>query len=81
MAAPKHESCPECGTTFRAGRLACPECGSDYRTGWKESQEIDYQSVELPDAWPPDEPARRRGWMYVVVLLTVLGMVLWALWW
>ncbi|MCA8941168.1 MAG: hypothetical protein KDB80_01295 [Planctomycetes bacterium] len=41
--------CPHCGAIFRRGRLACPECGSDAETGWRDSEDIDYLSVELPD--------------------------------
>ena len=49
--------CPHCGASFPRGRLACPECGSDESTGWKSQEEIDYESVEIPDHWP-EEPVR-----------------------
>ena len=43
------EECPNCGATFRAGRLACPECGSDAETGWRGAEDLDYLAVEIPD--------------------------------
>ncbi|MEC7726130.1 MAG: hypothetical protein VYD05_11485, partial [Planctomycetota bacterium] len=33
----------------------CRECGSDASTGWKSSDEIDYQSIEIPDGYGPDD--------------------------
>ncbi len=57
--------CPHCGATFREGRLSCPECGSDAQTGWKSQEEIDYQSVELPewDDEPEWTPLGARAWI------------------
>ena len=57
--------CPNCGASFPEGRLSCPECGSDAQTGWKSREEIDYQSVELPEwdedpRWTPEGP---RAWI------------------
>jgi len=57
--------CPHCGATFPEGRLSCPECGSDSETGWKSQEEIDYQSVELPEwdeepRWTPEGP---KAWV------------------
>lgn len=59
----RHEECPHCGETFPAGRLACPACGSDARTGWKDAEEIDYASVDLPEADDTSRTANtlRRG--------------------
>ena len=69
----------ECGTEFRAGRLACPECGSDAETGWKSSEEIDYQSVELPDdEWVDPDSVPRSGagtWFLVAAILALIGML------
>lgn len=46
--------CPTCGGRFAAGRPACPHCGSDASTGWKSGDEIDYQSLDVPDAFDDD---------------------------
>ncbi len=72
--------CPNCGAMFRAGRLACPECGSDAETGWKDAEEIDYMSVEIPDTWE-EEPASRRPpvWFLVAALAAIAGMLAFAL--
>lgn len=72
----RFDDCPNCGARFRRGRLACPECGSDATTGWQEAEEIDYQSIEIPEAWGEETaPAKRRTWLVVVVVLTVLGLL------
>ena len=70
--------CPHCGAQVREGRLACPECGSDADTGWQSSEEIDYQSVELPED-TPTAPGRPSHWVKLVGLLIVLAFVLWIL--
>ncbi len=70
--------CPHCGAQFPAGRLACPECGSDAETGWKDAEEIDYQSIELPDDEAPREPRSRVGW-WIAFALALLGMLAFAL--
>ena len=70
------EECPNCGARFRRGRAACPECGSDAETGWQDAEEIDYQSIEIPEAWDAEPAApRRRHWLVVIVVLTVLALV------
>lgn len=82
-ARPRLETCPHCGASFRAGRPACPECGSDAETGWRPAEEIDYQSVELPEdgaAWSPDGPApsARPGsasWLVALLLVAVLAVL------
>ena len=74
-------ACPQCGTEVRAGRLACPECGSDARTGWQEQEEIDYQSVDVPDGYaePHRLPRRRSLWPTLVVVLLALALLLLAM--
>ena len=75
------EECPHCGTVFRAGRLACPECGSDANTGWKSADEIEYQSVEIPDYYD-ESPAKPSGWiprwLFVAVAVLVVLSFLFA---
>ncbi len=76
MARKKTDFCPECGAEFPHGRLACPECGSDAETGWKNEGEIQYQSIEIPDAWPPEPPPQRRiPWGLVAAVLALIGML------
>lgn len=80
-------TCPNCGESFPAGRLACPECGSDAETGWKDQEEIDYESVELPEP-EGDHEARAEGTRLfsprvvavvaiVVLIVLVLGLARW----
>ena len=72
----KVDFCPECGARFPHGRLACPECGSDAETGWKDEEEIQYQSIDIPDAWPPEPPVQRGvRWQVVAAVLALLGML------
>lgn len=75
------EECPNCGARFKRGRLACPECGSDAATGWRSSEDLDYESVEIPDFW--DEAAmgsrRRSPRWWIAILLALLGMLAFAL--
>jgi hypothetical protein len=75
-------SCPECGTEFPAGRLACPECGSDAQTGWKDEEEIQYQSVELPEK-EGSEHVRLRGprvrYLTLALILAILGVLVFIL--
>ena len=70
--------CPNCGHTFPADRLSCPECGSDAETGWKPPDEIEYQSVELPER--DEEPREKNNAAATVrvglVLLLILVLVL-----
>ncbi len=77
--------CPNCGAEFPAGRLACPECGSDAETGWRDAEEIEDRSTEIPDAWPPDDgsptPGRRAFPWFVAAALALLAAVVLALIW
>jgi hypothetical protein len=71
------EECPNCGAIFRRGRLACPECGSDAQTGWQDAEEIDYQSIELPDCDPPAAaPPARRRWLALIAALVAAALLL-----
>lgn len=75
MSAPESGfDCPQCGAFVRRGRASCPECGSDERTGWQEADEIDYQSLELPDE--PAAPAPRSTVHRIVLVLVVVALVL-----
>lgn len=73
------ETCPNCGTRFKADRLACPECGSDANTGWRDADEIDYQSVEIPDTyeeWANAGQDRRPLWPRIVAAVVIVAFVL-----
>ncbi len=69
------EACPHCGGIVRRGADFCPHCGSDSATGWADAEEIDYQSVEIPDFLDDEEaPAGSRiSWKAV---LFGLGLIL-----
>ena len=81
--------CPHCGAPVKSTARACRECGSDLKTGWQSEDEIDYQSIELPDALGDelDEargPGATRGdrpkvWMVVVTIVLVVAMAYWAM--
>lgn len=79
--------CPNCGADVPVGRKACPACGSDEQTGWQSGEEIEYRGLDLPQGYAidPEHPGsvveRRRPGLVVVllVLLTVVGLALWAL--
>ena len=74
------DTCPHCGASFRKGRPACPECGSDAATGWRDAEEIDYRSVEIPDTYEElvgdTRPSRSSFWTLLIVLLMVAGLLL-----
>ena len=79
---PRHAifECPHCGADVPAGASVCRECGSDASTGWQSGEEIDYQSLELPDDDEPatrSERAQRSRWYAVVALLAVAALVAW----
>ena len=65
-----------------ANARACRECGSDASTGWKDGDEIDYQSVEIPDGYGGefDAKAPRAAWRkhgaVAVLLLCALALLL-----
>jgi hypothetical protein len=74
-----HDECPHCGARFRRGRPACPECGSDARTGWAAQEEIDYQSVEIPDFWDEATHGPRRPgrlWLCAALLALVAAVAM-----
>lgn len=72
--------CPHCGAMFHSGRLACPECGSDAETGWQHSEEIDYMSVEIPDAMPAKSVnTLPRSLIVFAALATAIAMLILAL--
>ncbi|MBK8096668.1 MAG: hypothetical protein IPK26_06145 [Planctomycetes bacterium] len=76
---PEFFDCPNCGEPVKVGSAACRECGSDARTGWQSGEEVDYQSVDVPDGWGPDDEAPTSGganpWRWRIVAL-VLAIVL-----
>lgn len=82
---PAEETCPQCGETFPSGRAACPHCGSDAQTGWKSAEEVDYQAVDVPDAFDDEDHAaavadlpggRAAFWRSRKGRLAVVGIVL-----
>ncbi len=80
--------CPNCGAEVDATARACRECGSDANTGWKDAEEIDYQSVEIPDGYGGEHDAnapraawRRWGAGIVLVLCALLLLLATLLRW
>ena len=87
--------CPNCGAEVVVGKKVCRECGSDASTGWQSSEEIDYQSIDIPDGYGPDgfgphgggqgaagrelPPASQARWVTVVAIVLVAAMVAWTL--
>lgn len=73
----EHFDCPNCGAEVPVGARVCRECGSDDRTGWQSSEEIDYQSLELPeDSGGP--PRHGVSWRWVLAALLLVAFTLWA---
>jgi len=83
-AQPRTFACPHCGAEVRQGARVCRECGSDADTGWQGDEEIDYQSLDLPQGWSEDpaHPAaplsKRRGLWVPVVAVVLAGLLLLA---
>jgi len=84
---PVPAECANCGDTFPAGRAACPHCGSDAQTGWKAGDEVDYQSLDVPDQFDEDDyreaieglrPDRQRVWTSRQMRIFVVGALLLA---
>lgn len=77
--------CPHCGAEVAVGARACRECGSDASTGWQDDEEIDYQSLDIPDGYGPDEgstrlPARSRPrWWAIAAVVAAAAFLWWAL--
>ncbi|MCR9244168.1 MAG: hypothetical protein NXI31_03995 [bacterium] len=76
-------ACPHCGADVLAGSKACKACGSDAETGWQDEAEIEYQSLEIPDGWGPENEtalptnAGKRWWVPVIAI--VVALLLFAL--
>ena len=76
--------CPHCGARVPRGAKACPECGSDDETGWADGETVEYESLDLPDAYDPDrwedeaqrDAARRIGMRAIVAIIAVLAAIL-----
>lgn len=77
--------CPHCGAEVEVGARACRECGSDASTGWQDDEEIDYQSLDIPDGYGPDEqspraPGRTRPrWWAIVAVVAAAAFLWWVL--
>jgi len=76
-------ACPHCGADVPLGAKACKECGSDATTGWQDEQEVDYQSVDLPQGYAGDEDhpggAAAGGpplWLVLTALVAVAAVLL-----
>ena len=75
--------CPNCGAAVTIGKKVCRECGSDDATGWMSSDEIDYQSIDIPDGYGPESEHAQQGggrWIAVVALLLVLVLLVAFVW-
>ena len=77
--------CPNCGADVVVGKVVCRECGSDSSTGWQSSEEIDYQSIDIPDGYGPEDEAEkaarsptvvRVNKTATIVALLVIGMLM-----
>ncbi|HIE71240.1 MAG TPA: hypothetical protein EYP98_14310 [Planctomycetes bacterium] len=75
--------CPNCGADVPVGKKGCRECGSDASTGWMDSEEIDYQSIDIPDGYGPTDEVKqgvgRTQLVAVLLLLLIAGIVTLAL--
>ncbi|MDP6930964.1 MAG: hypothetical protein QF412_14795 [Planctomycetota bacterium] len=77
MAPARYETCPHCGSRFKASRPACPDCGSDANTGWRDPEDLDYLSVELPDdLHDPTLGGKGLGWpARILITLMIAAMI------
>ena len=53
--------CPHCGALVPSHRSCCANCGSDLETGWMDSEQIDYNSLDLPEDDLPPRSDNDRG--------------------
>jgi hypothetical protein len=74
--------CDHCGADVPVGSKVCRECGSDAGTGWQSSEEIDYQSLDLPGGYADDsDPAggavneQPKRWLLVTALVLAAVLV------
>jgi len=77
--------CPHCGAEVRANAKVCRTCGSDADTGWMSSEEIDYQSLDIPDGYGPDDestqlPSGSPRWVVVTAIVLLAAMLVVVLW-
>lgn len=81
------ELCPNCGESLPRNAKFCRECGSDAKTGWRSSEDIEYDSIELPEQGDYEEFLQREGlqtrgvqkgrrWIFLVALILILALFL-----
>lgn len=80
--------CPHCGGRIQEGRKFCPLCGSDGSTGWRSEEEIESESLELPDTSLDDEsyeeflkgerlsPVHSKGKEISLIIIGVIGILI-----
>lgn len=76
--------CGHCGADVAVTAKVCRECGSDADTGWQSTEEVEYQSLDLPQGYRDDAahesnalpPSRPSKWFVFVVLLMLVLFVL-----
>ncbi|MFK7743028.1 MAG: hypothetical protein AB8H80_22130 [Planctomycetota bacterium] len=80
--------CPHCGAEVVVGKSVCRSCGSDDFTGWQSSEEIDYQSIDIPDGLGPNDldgpsgtkqDGQRSPGVAIVAVVLVICFVLWTM--
>lgn len=86
---PKREffACPHCGADVPVGAKACKECGSDATAGWQSEEEVEYQSLDLPEGYATDRehaggplPTRMSPLFMIVAIVTALSLLAFAVW-
>lgn len=79
MARRRQKECDHCGESIPERALACPHCGSDAQTGWADSEELEYQSVEIPESWPEDDGTfggpRSARWVRVTAIVLLFALL------
>ena len=75
-------ACPHCGADVAVGAKVCRECGSDATAGWQTEEEVDYQSLDLPEGYSqdPEHPgallsSKRSPWLVVVAIVAALALL------
>lgn len=74
-------ACPNCGAEVAAKAVVCRECGSDANTGWQSAEEIDYQSLDLPDGYGNADSGRvpnpPKSKAFIVIVVIVIAVFAW----
>lgn len=80
------ETCPNCGAAVPPRAKCCPGCGSDEATGWSDrahssrldlpDEEFDYDEFVKDEFGPQREKPPGVRWLWLIVVLVLIGGLL-----